>query len=131
MRPAKRLTMLVSAGAAAGLWAAVAAYAGSARDYLNAPVNTWLLNYNASYTTTSLTPEDGTDTVSGVRSNVFAQSIVLTRIMDYWGRTGGLSLVLPYAFIDTSQKLAMSRSSGPIYRILYALRRKEARDAAR
>ena len=38
----------------------------------------------------------------GVRSNVFAQSVVLTRIMDYWGRTGGLSLVLPYAFIDTS-----------------------------
>jgi hypothetical protein len=33
---------------------------------------------------------------------VFAQSIVLTRIMDYWGRTGGFSLVLPYALIDTS-----------------------------
>src|SRR5271157_5654085 len=30
-------------------------------------------------------PEDGTDTVPGVRSNVFAQSVVLTRIMDYWG----------------------------------------------
>ena len=38
----------------------------------------------------------------GVRSNVFAQSLVLTRIMDYWGRTGGVSIVLPYAFIDTS-----------------------------
>ena len=38
----------------------------------------------------------------GVRSNVFAQSLVLTRIMDYWGRTGGFSIVLPYAFIDTS-----------------------------
>ena len=44
----------------------------------------------------------GTDTVPGVRSNVFAQSVVLTRIMDYWGRTGGFSLVLPYALIDTS-----------------------------
>ncbi len=77
------------------------AHAGSARDYLNAPVDTWLLNYNAGYTT-SVTPEDGTDTVPGVRSNVLAQSIVLTRIMDYWGRTGGFSLVLPYALIDTS-----------------------------
>ena len=77
------------------------AHAGSARDYLNAPVYTWLLNYNAGYTT-SVTPEDGTDTIPGVRSNVFAQSVVLTRIMDYWGRTGGFSLVLPYALIDTS-----------------------------
>jgi hypothetical protein len=93
--------MLACASAAASLWANVAAYAGSARDYLNAPVDSWLLNYNASYTT-SVTPEDGTDTVPALRSNVFAQSIVLTRIMDYWGRTGGLSLVLPYAFIDTS-----------------------------
>ena len=100
MRPAKRWEMVSSAGGAAILWSA-AAYAGSARDYLNAPVDTWLLNYNASYTT-SLTPEDGTDTVPGVRSNVFAQSVVLTRIMDYWGRTGGLSIVLPYALIDTS-----------------------------
>ena len=38
----------------------------------------------------------------GVRSNVFAQSLVLTRIMDYWGRTGGVSIVLPYAFLDTT-----------------------------
>jgi hypothetical protein len=86
---------------AAVLWAAEAAHAGSARDYLNAPVDSWLLNYNAGYTN-SLTPEDGTDTVPGVRANVLAQSVVLTRIMDYWGRTGGFSLVLPYALIDTS-----------------------------
>jgi len=77
------------------------ARAGSARDYLNAPVDTWLAIYNASYTS-AVTPEDGTDTVPGTRSNVFAQSLVLTRIMDYWGRTGGVSIVLPYAFLDTS-----------------------------
>jgi hypothetical protein len=100
-RPAKRLRMLGCVGVAAALWPSVAAHAGSARDYLNAPVDTWLLNYNAGYTT-SVTPEDGTDTVPGVRSNVFSQSVVLTRIMDYWGRTGGLSIVLPYALIDTS-----------------------------
>src|SRR5271157_1142176 len=86
MRPAKRLT-LASVGVTALLWPGMTAYAGSARDYLNAPVDTWLLNYNAGYTT-SVTPEDGTDTVPGVRSNVFAQSVVLTRTMDYWGRTG-------------------------------------------
>ena len=77
------------------------ARAGSARDYLNAPVDTWLAIYNASYTG-AVTPEDGTDTVPAIRSNVFAQSLVLTRIMDYWGRTGGVSIVLPYGFLDTS-----------------------------
>ena len=110
MRPAKRWEMVSSAGGAAILWSA-AAYAGSARDYLNAPVDTWLLNYNASYTT-SLTPEDGTDTVPGVRSNVFAQSVVLTRIMDYWGRTGGLSIVLPYALIDTTAGAFRASTNG-------------------
>ena len=99
--PAKRLRALASASVAAVLWSGVVVHAGSARDYLNAPVDTWLLNYIAGYTT-SVTPEDGTDTIPGVRSNVFAQSVVLTRIMDYWGRTGGFSLVLPYALIDTS-----------------------------
>ena len=100
-RPANRFRTLASVCVAASLWPGLAAHAGSARDYLNAPVDSWLVNTNASYTT-SLTPEDGTDTIPGVRSNVFAQSVVVTRIMDYWGRTGGLSIVLPYALIDTS-----------------------------
>src|ERR1700727_1883274 len=100
-RQANRRKTLAGMGVAANLWTAEPAHAGSARDYLNAPVDTWLLNYNAGYTT-SLTPEDGTDTVPGVRANVLAQSVVLTRIMDYWGRTGGFSLVLPYALIDPS-----------------------------
>ncbi len=85
MRSAKRLRTLACMSVAAVLSTGVTARAGSARDYLNAPVDSWLLNYNAGYTT-SVTPEDGTDTVPGVRSNVFAQSVVLTRIMDYWGR---------------------------------------------
>ena len=45
-------------------------------------MDTWLLNYNAGFTT-ALTPEDGTDTVPGIRSNVLAQSVVLTRITDW------------------------------------------------
>ena len=102
-QPARRSITLACLSVAAVLWFGVTAHAGSARDYLNAPVDTWLLNYNAGYTT-SLTPEDGTDTVPGVRANVLAQSVVLTRIMDYWGRTGGFSLVLPYALIDTRDR---------------------------
>ena len=81
------------------------AKAGSARDYLNAPVDSWLAIYNAGYST-SVTPEDGTDTQPGTRSNAFIQSLVITRTMDFAGRTGGLSVVLPYAFLDTQ--------SGPI-----------------
>ncbi|WP_441280019.1 transporter [Bradyrhizobium sp. 63_E2_N1_3] len=95
-----RRSALASFIVAAILWPGIVR-AGSARDYLNAPVNTWLLSLNAGYTT-SVTPEDGTDTIPGVRSNVFAQSAVLTRVMDFFGRTGGLSIVLPYAWIDTS-----------------------------
>ena len=110
-RPANRFSRLAHLCVAASFWPGSTAHAGSARDYLNAPVDTWLLNYNASYTT-SLTPEDGTDTIPGIRSNVFAQSVVLTRIMDYWGRTGGLSLVLPYALIDTSAGPFRASSNG-------------------
>ena len=88
-------------GVAGSLALSTGTRAGSARDYLNAPVDTWLAIYNAGYTS-AVTPEDGTDTAPGVRSNVFAQSLVLTRIMDYWGRTGGVSIVLPYAFLDTT-----------------------------
>jgi hypothetical protein len=99
--PRRRLTTLAGVSVAAALCPGIAAHAGSARDYLNAPVDTWLVNFHAGYTT-SVTPEDGTDTLPGIRSNVFAQSVVLTRIMNYWGRTGGLSIVLPYALIDTS-----------------------------
>jgi hypothetical protein len=101
---------LASLVVAAILWPGIAR-AGSARDYLNAPVDTWLLTLNASYTT-SVTPEDGTDTIPGVRSNVFAQSVVLTRVMDFLGRTGGLSIVLPYAWIETSAGLFRASTNG-------------------
>jgi hypothetical protein len=77
MCTAKRWWVLVSVGVAAAGCPGATARACSARDYLNAPVDSWLLNYNAGHTT-SVTPEDGTDTVPGVRSNVFAQSIVLS-----------------------------------------------------
>jgi Putative MetA-pathway of phenol degradation len=71
-----------------------------------APISTrqWIVGWlnTARDTRRRSPPEDGTDTVPGIRSDVFVQSLVITRIMDFWGRTGGLSVVLPYAFIDTS-----------------------------
>ncbi len=60
----------------------------------------------------SVTPEDGTDISSRNRSNVFLQSLVVTRTMDFWGRTGGLSVVLPYAFANTSSSSFQASTNG-------------------
>lgn len=76
-------------------------WAGSARDYLNAPIDNWLALYNTGYAA-SVTPEDGLDITARTRTNVISQSVVLTRTMDYGGRTGGLSIVLPYFYVDAS-----------------------------
>ena len=76
-------------------------WAGSARDYLNAPIDSWLAFYNVGYAA-SVTPEDGLDVTARIRTNVVSQSLVLTRTMDYWGRTGGVSIVLPYLYVESS-----------------------------
>jgi len=86
--------------------------AGSARDYLNAPIDTWLTFYNFGYST-SVTPEDGMDVTSSVRTNVLSQSVVVTRTMDYWGRTGGLSLILPYVYLDANSNAFRASNQGP------------------
>jgi hypothetical protein len=75
--------------------------AGSARDYLNAPIDSWFALYNGGYAA-SVTPEDGLDVTARIRTNVASQSLVLTRTMDYWGRTGGVSVVLPYLYVESS-----------------------------
>ena len=75
--------------------------AGSARDYLNAPIDSWLTFYNVGYST-SVTPEDGMDVTSSIRANVLSQSVVLTRTMNYWGRTGGISVIVPYRYLEAS-----------------------------
>ena len=77
------------------------AWCGSARDYLSAPIDTWLTFYNFGYST-AVTPEDGMDLTSSIRSNVLSQSVVVTRTMDYWGRTGGISVVLPYRSLNAT-----------------------------
>jgi hypothetical protein len=93
---------------AASLSFSTIARCGSARDYLNAPIDSWLTTYNASYSV-SVTPEDGMDISSRTRSNVFGQSLVVTRTMDYWGRTGGLSVVLPCVFADVNSSSLQAR----------------------
>jgi hypothetical protein len=85
--------------------------AGSARDYLNAPIDSWLTTYNAGYSM-SVTPEDGTGTQPGARSNAYIQSLVVTRTLDYGGRTGGLSVVLPYAFLDATSGSFQASTNG-------------------
>ncbi|HXA22104.1 MAG TPA: transporter [Acetobacteraceae bacterium] len=87
------------------------AAAGSARDYLNAPIDTWLTFYNVGYAT-AVTPEDGMDLTSSIRSNVLSQSIVITRTMDYWGRTGGLSVILPYRYLNSSSDAFNASNQG-------------------
>jgi hypothetical protein len=67
--------------------------------------------YNAGYVT-SVTPEDGTDISSRTVSNAFLQSVVLTRTMDFWGRAGGLSIVLPYAVANTSSSAFQGSTNG-------------------
>jgi hypothetical protein len=96
---------------AAPLLFSTIACAGSARDYLNAPIDSWLTLYNTGYST-SVTPEDGLDITSSTRSNVLVQSVVITRTMDYWGRTGGLSIILPYAFVETSSGSFQASTNG-------------------
>lgn len=85
--------------------------AGSARDYLNAPIDTWLTFYNFGYSTL-VTPEDGMDVTSSVTSNVLSQSIVVTRTMDYWGRTGGISVIFPYRSLNASSDAFRASNQG-------------------
>jgi hypothetical protein len=93
------------------LVSAADAHAGSARDYLNAPIDSWLTTYNAGYAT-AVTPEDGTTMQPGTRSNAYVQSLVISRTMDFWGRTGGLSVVLPYAFLDAKSGPFQASANG-------------------
>jgi len=87
------------------------ASAGSARDYLNAPIDSWFAIYNVGYAA-SVTPEDGLDITAPIRTNVVSQSLVLTRTLDFWGRTGGVSIVLPYLFVESSSGSNRTAVSG-------------------
>ncbi|MEI4234393.1 transporter [Roseovarius sp. D22-M7] len=79
------------------------AIGGKARDYLNAPVNTWVTFYNLGFSN-SVAPVDGAADfgITDVTTDVTSQSLILSRILDIGGRTGGLSFVLPHADIDVA-----------------------------
>jgi hypothetical protein len=85
------------------------ARAGSRRDYLNARFHSCLTIYSVGYSA-SIAPEDGTDTTSSTRSNVLAQSVVITRTMDYCGRTVGLSIILPCTLEETNSSSFQSNT---------------------
>src|SRR4029077_15095622 len=57
-------------------------------------------------------PEDGMDVTSSVTSNILSQSIVITRTMDYWGRTAGLSVIVPYRHLNASSDAFSASNQG-------------------
>jgi hypothetical protein len=79
------------------------ALAGKARDYLNAPANTWVTFYSFGISK-SVAPVAGAAEfgIADVTTDITSQSLIISRILDVGGRTGGLSLVLPYADIDVA-----------------------------
>lgn len=95
------LFLLASIALLAGI--APPAFAGKARDYLNAPVNTWVTFYNAAYARSVSPVVGGAEFgVPEVATDVVSQSVIISRIIDVWGRTGGLSLIVPHAAIESS-----------------------------
>ncbi|MGM0661476.1 MAG: transporter, partial [Pseudomonadota bacterium] len=67
------------------------------------PVNTWVTFYNLGFSN-SVAPVDGAAEfgISNVTTDITSQSLILSRIIDVAGRTGGLSFVLPHADIDVA-----------------------------
>ena len=59
-----------------------------------------------------MTPEDGLDVTSPIRTNVLAQSAVITRTLDVDGRTSGVSIVLPYVSLDASSDTFRASNQG-------------------
>lgn len=100
----QRIGRLVGTAAlCSAIFFAPPAFAGKARDYLNAPVDTWITFYNLGFSN-SVAPVDGAAEfgITNVTTDVTSQSLILSRIIDVGGRTGGLSFVLPHADIDVA-----------------------------
>jgi outer membrane putative beta-barrel porin/alpha-amylase len=114
MRPSPRDVRIAAGGLCilgAILCTSNSTRAALARDYLNAPIDSWFAFYNSGYAA-SVTPEDGLDITARTRTNVVSQSLVLTRTMDFWGRTGGLSIVLPYLHVRSDSGSDSNAVSG-------------------
>ena len=88
--------------AAALALAASPALAGKARDYLNAPKDSWVTFYNLGWSRSVAPALGGSEFGTGaLETDLVSQSLILSRIVDVWGRTGGLSLIVPHASIDS------------------------------
>ena len=114
MRPCRaRVARPLLPVATAALTAAPPAEAGKARDYLNAPKNTWasFLNFGWSY---SLSPPRGgaEHGVSGVDTDVTSQSLILARMLDIGGRTGAVSVIMPRAGIESGAGAVRASNDG-------------------
>lgn len=88
---------------AACLFHAAPADAGKARDYLNAPKDTWVTFYNLGWSQAVTQVRGGADFgIASIESEVLSQSLIITRIVGIAGRTGGFSLILPAADVRSS-----------------------------
>ena len=79
------------------------AQAGKARDYLNAPKDTWISFVSLGYARSVSPVVGGAEFgVAGIETDVVSQSLILSRILDVGGRTGAVSLILPRAGIEAA-----------------------------
>jgi hypothetical protein len=94
------ICLAVVLSALSGLLAS-AAWAGKARDYLNAPVDSWVTFYNIGRSESVAPVVGGAEFgIPAATTDILSQSFILTRIIGVGGRTGGLSIILPHADID-------------------------------
>jgi len=99
----RRPTRLLLVTALAALSVAPPAEAGKARDYLNAPKDTWISFVNAGYARSVSPVVGGADFgIADIETDVFSQSVILSRILDIGGRTGAVSLIVPRAGVEAA-----------------------------
>jgi hypothetical protein len=80
------------------------ASAGSARDYLNEPIDSWLTLYNAVLLKTGRTYRLG-----AARTSSSSRSSLRGR---WTFGAGGFSIVLPYALVESSSSSLQARANG-------------------
>jgi hypothetical protein len=112
---ANRTALIVCSLAA--VLSAESAEAGKARDYLNAPKDTWVTFYNYGWRSAIAAFNAGVGfDAAEIANDTRSQSIILTRIMDFGGRTGGISVILPWAeaSLETDQYGLVESGQGDI-----------------
>jgi hypothetical protein len=93
------------------------AEAGKARDYLNAPKDTWVTFYNYGWRSAIAAFDAGVGFgAAEIVNDTQSHSMIITRIMDFGGRTGGVSVIFPWAEarVETDQYGLVERGQGDI-----------------